>query len=142
MTFGISRVHGAVISPKNLAGVSLQDYTLTFLGPVATTIADQALAGGAFDQVFRTAVGTIASVSRIGTLNTSTGAVRFAIEVLGAEASDASGTGSYLGTGPTDASPASTAAALQAAVQALGTVTNSAGGVIGCGTATVVAFVY
>lgn len=139
MTFGISRVHGAVISPKNLAGVSLTDFTLTFLGPVATTVADAALPGGAFDQVFRTAVGTIASVSRIGTLNTSTGAVRFAVEMLGVEAAD---NGGYLGTGPTDASPATTAAAIQSAVQALGTITNSAGGVIGCGTATVVAFVY
>lgn len=138
MTFGISRVHGAVISPKNLAGVSLTDFTLTFLGPVATTVADAALPGGAFDQVFRTAVGTIASVSRIGTLNTSTGAVRFAVEMLGVEAAD---NGGYLGTGA-PANAATTAAAIQSAVQALGTITNSAGGVIGCGTATVVAFVY
>lgn len=139
MTYGISRVHGSLIAPKNFAGVGLQDFTLTFwVGNVGTTLAaDINLAGGAIDQVFRTAVGTIASVSRVGTLTTSTRTLNFAIESLGFEG-DNSGNG-FLGTGPdnADGGVTTTAAALQAAVQALGTVTNSAGGVIHLTSATV-----
>lgn len=144
MTYGISRVHGSLIAPKNFAGVGLQDFTLTFwVGDVGTTLAaDINLAGGAFDQVFRTAVGTIASVSRVGTLNTSTRTLNFAVESLGFEG-DNSGNG-FLGTGPdnADGGITTTAAALQAAVQALGTVTNSAGGVIHLTSATVVNLAY
>lgn len=145
MTFGISRVHGALISPKTFAGVDLQDFTLTLWnGDCYVLVADQALAGGAFDQVFRTALGTVGTVGRVGTLSTGTTAAanvqRFTIESLGFEGAN-SGAG-YLGTGPTDASPANTAAALTAAVQALGSVTNSAGAVIHLTSATVAAFVY
>lgn len=145
MTFGISRVHGALVSPKNFAGVDLQDFTLTLWnGDCYVLVADQALAGGAFDQVFRTATGVVASVSRVGTLSTGTAAaantLHFAVESLGFDGAN-SGAG-FLGTGPTDASPANTAAALQAAVQALGTVTNSAGGVVHLTSATVAAFTY
>jgi len=144
MTFGISRVHGALISPKNFAGVSLTDFTLTFWnGDAYVLAADSLLAGGAVDQAFRTALGTVGSVSRVGTLSTGTGAaantLRFAVEMLGVEASD---NGGFLGTGPTDASPASTALAIQAAVAALGTVTNSAGGVVHLTSATVATFAY
>lgn len=144
MTFGISRVHGALISPKNFAGVTLSDFTLTLWnGDAYVLAADQALAGGALDQVFRTATGMIGSLSRVGTLSTGTGAaantLRFAVEHLGVEAND---NGGYLGTGPTDASPASTALALQAAIQALGSVTNSAGAVVHLTSATVATFAY
>lgn len=138
MAFGITRVNGSLIAPKNFAGVSLADFTLTFWGgDTAAVVTDynggEGTANGALDQVFRTATGVVGSLSRVGTLNTSTGAIRFAIEHLGADAESPG----YLGTGPTNSSPATTAAALQAAVQALGTV-----GGIACSSATVVAFTY
>lgn len=143
MTFGINRVHGSLISPKNFAGVALQDFTLTFVdgAPAGVALrADVGVANGALDQVFRTAVPTVASLSRVGTVTTgsTTGAnfVHFAIESLGFESTDNSGAG-FLGTGPTNASPANTAAAIQAAIQALGTVDG-----VALGSATVAAFVY
>lgn len=148
MTFGINRVHGSLIAPKNFAGVALSDFTLTFWGGDLTAAwkdwnAGEGVADGALDQVFRTAVGTVASVSRVGVLNTSTGALRFAVEHLGVDQFSAG----YLGMGPTNSSPASTAAALQAAVQALGSVTFVAPGTtasytVHLSSATVQAFVY
>lgn len=140
---GISRVHGSLIAPKNFAGVSLSDFTLTVgagtagLGQAA--VADLATAGGALDAIFRTATGNVASLSRVGTLSTSTTqfTLRFAIEHLGAD-SDSPG---YLGTGPDNAGQgdagATTALALQEAIRALGTVNS-----IALTTATVVAFTY
>lgn len=136
MTFGISRVHGALVAPKNVAGVALQDFTITFAsGDAAALAADVGVANGALDQIFRSAVGSVASLSRVGTLNGVT--LRFAIESLGFEG-DNSGNG-FLGTGPDNAAGdvASTAAALQAAIQALGTVHG-----VDCASATVAKFVY
>ena len=138
MAFGITRANGSLVAPRNLAGVSLSDFTLTFWGGNLTALwtdynAGESVTNGALDQVFRTATGVVGSLSRVGTLNTSTGAIRFAIEHLGADAQSPG----FLGTGPTNASPATTAAALQAAVQALGTI-----GTIVCSSATVVAFTY
>jgi len=138
MAFGITRVNGSLIAPRNFAGVSLADFTLTFWAPnLVAVITDydsgNGTPGGALDAVFRTATGVVGSVSRVGTLNTSSGAIRFAIEHLGADDRSPG----FLGTGPTNASPATTAAALQAAVQALGTI-----GTIACSSATVVAFTY
>ena len=139
MTFGISRVHGTLLNPKNFAGVDLQDFTLTFwVGDVGTTLAaDALLAGGALDQVFRTAVTTVGSLSRVGTLTTSSRTINFAVESLGFDGANA-GDG-FLGTGPDNelAGITTTAAALQAAIVALGTVTNSAGGVVHLTSATV-----
>jgi hypothetical protein len=147
MTFGISRVHGTLLNPKNFAGVGLQDFTLKFwVGNTAATInTDATLAGGALEQAFRTAVETVGSVSRVGTLDTSTLAystINFAVESLGFEG-DNSGNG-FLGTGPDNEAGTitTTAGALQAAIQALGTVTNSAGGVVHLTSATVVKFTY
>jgi hypothetical protein len=126
MTFGINRVHGSLIAPKNFAGVSLQDFTLVFAsGDTAAVIADynsgNGTPNGAFDQVFRTALETVGTVSRVGTLNTSTGSctLNFALEVLGADQFSPG----FLGMGPSDGAPGatSTAAAFQAAVNALGT---------------------
>ena len=131
MTFGISRVHGTLINPKNLACVGLQDFTLTFCdGDIGTTLAaDAANANGALDQVFRTAVQTVGSISRVGTLTTSSRTINFALESLGFEG-DNSGNG-FLGTGPDNeaGTVTTTAGALQAAVQALGTVTTVVAGV-------------
>lgn len=144
---GISRVHGSLIAPKNFAGVALSDFTLTFWnGDVYKLAADKDLAGGALDQIFRNATGRVGTVSRVGTLTTGTGVsantIRFAIEHLGVD-SDSPG---YLGTGPDNAGQgdagATTAVALQEAIQALGNVTNSAGATIYLTSATVVAFTY
>ena len=146
MAFGITRVNGSLIAPKNFAGVSLADFTLTFWSgdEVAAWRDNNGGAGtpnGALDQVFRTAVGTVGTVSRVGTLNTSTRAIRFALEVLGGDA-DSPG---FLGGTPEN--DVTTAAALQTAVQALGAVTFTAEGTtstftVNCNSATVVAFVY
>lgn len=151
MTFGINRVNGSLLAPKNFAGVALADFTLTFwtgdtVAPWRDYNAGLGTPNGALDQVFRTAVETVGTVSRVGTLNTSTNGLRFAIETLGADADSPS----YLGMGPTNANPASTAAALQSAIQALGTVsawcnTGTAGAyyaTVNCSSATVVAFTY
>lgn len=141
---GITRIHGNLIAPKNFAGVSLQDFTLTVgsgtagLGQAA--VADLATADGALDAIFRKATGTVGTVSRVGTLTTSTTqfTLRFAVESLGFEAADNSGAG-FLGTGPDNEAGTitDTAGALQAAIRALGTVNS-----IALSTATVTAFTY
>ena len=150
MAIEITRKNGKLLNPKNFAGVGLQDFTLTYL-PGNTSVgiaADAVNAGGALDQVFRTAVGTVGSVSRVGTLNTTTGVIRFAIESLGFDGDNAGG--GFLGTGPDNegtgtGNVGNTADALQAAVRALGTVVTTSGGVtatVNLTSATVVAFAY
>jgi hypothetical protein len=143
---GISRVHGTLISPKNFAGVALSDFTLSVstgtgypLGALA--VADTTTADGALDAIFRKASGTVGTVSRVGTLSTSSVSfsLRFAVETLGADADSPS----YLGGGVFSNDPANltastaTAAALTVAVRALGTVNG-----INLSTATVAAFTY
>jgi hypothetical protein len=139
MTAGISRVHGLVLNPKNFAGVSLQDFTLTFWsGDVGTALAaDAVLANGALDQAFRTALETVGTISRVGELNTSSRTVRFAVESLGFDG-DNNGNG-FLGTEPDNEIDGitTTAGALQAAINGLGTVNG-----IHLTSATVVKFVY
>ena len=116
MSAGITRVHGYAATP------SQRPSTLTFfnISFAATQAAEVNLINGTLDQIFRTALPTVAVVGMIGTLgNNGTGAgrdIRFAIEDTGADALSPS----YLGTGPTNASPATTALALQAAIRALG----------------------
>jgi hypothetical protein len=148
MTFGITRVNGSLLSPKNFAGVGLADFTLTFwVGDSVAAWRDNnagdSTPNGPLEQVFRTAVGTVGSISRVGTYNSGTQALRFAIEVLGVDAESPG----FLGTGPTNASPATTAAALEDAVQALGTVSFTAVNStltysVALSSATVVAFTY
>ena len=121
MAGGITRTHGYVNNPKNFAGVSLQDFTLTFWnGDALKLFADQTTSDGALDRAFRTAIGTVGTVSRVGTLTTGSGVaanyIRFAVEVLGA---DADSTG-YLGAGTSNAT--ATTATLETAVTGLGTV--------------------
>ena len=150
MAIEITRKNGRIIPPDYFNGVALQDFTLTYLQSnlSANVTADALNAGGALDQVFRTAVGTVGSVSRIGTLNTTTGVIRFAVESLGFDGDNAGG--GFLGTGPDNegtgtGNVGNTADALQAAVRALGTVATTVAGVtttIVLSTATVVAFGY
>jgi len=145
---GITRVHGNLIAPKNFAGVALQDFTLTVGGTTATLgtqiIADLATPTGALDQIFKTAASNIASLSRVGTVSTSTKefSIRFAIEALGVDANSPG----YLGTGPDNAgagdAEATTALALQAAIRSLTYATTTVGGTIHLTTATVTAFTY
>ena len=144
---GITRIHGSLVAPKNFAGVALRDYTLTFWnGDCFKLSADLDLAAGAIDQAFKTAITTVGSLSRVGTLTTGTGAaantLRFAIETLGVEAGEAG----KLGTGPDNAGAgdagATTILALQEAIRALGDVTNSAGATVYLTSATVAAFPY
>jgi len=145
---GITRVHGGLVQPKNFAGVSLVDFTLTFWnGDCYALIANgegtqPSSAAGALDQIFRTATGNVGTVSRVGYLTTGTSVsanyIRFAVEMLGVESADGQG---YLGTGPDDAGQGDAyptpAQALAAAVQALGTVNG-----INLSSATVAVFNY
>jgi hypothetical protein len=149
MAGGITRTHGALVAPQNFAGVALQDFTLTFWsgnvqagGSAALSTDYNGGAGtpaGALDAIFRTAVGTVGTVSRVGTLSTATRTLRFAIEVLGLD----SVTNGYLGGGLYSNNPdnltasTATSAALQAAIQSLGTINS-----VHLSSATVAAFAY
>ena len=148
MSGGISRVHGGV-KPGTVAGVSLVDYNVTFWAGDATSLATDYNSGngsvtdGALDKVFRTAVTSVASLSRVGQLKTNV--MNFTIESFGTDGLD--GNGSFLGTGPTDANSATTALALQGAIRSLGVLnywansgTSSASYLrVDCSTATVAA---
>ena len=155
MTFGIPRVHGALIAPKNFEGVAFQDFTLTFWNnDNAAVWADwntqsgmlpMGTPNGALDQIFRSALGQIATVARVGTLSNTatTSTLNFAIEALGVD-SFSSG---YLGEGPTDGTvtPTSTAQALQLAVNSLTNVIFTITGVtytVHLSSATVTTFTY
>ena len=139
---GIPRVNGSSVEPSQRAS-TISFYTLTFgnsqniltAGSATTTAkatngdgsstgyatvsnSDVGVTNGALDQIFRVAVPTVCNVAMIGTVATNGLTIRFAIEDTGVDVNSAS----YLGTGPTDGSPATTALAIQAAVRALGTV--------------------
>jgi len=141
---GIARVNGSSIQPSQRAS-TISFYTLTFGGSQniltaggATTTAkatngdgsvtgfavtsnsDVGVTNGALDQIFRVAIPTVCNVAMIGTVPAGGLTIRFAIEDTGADTNSAS----YLGTGPTNASPATTAAALQAAIRTLGSDVN------------------
>jgi len=142
---GIARVNGSSIQPSQRAS-TISFYTLTFGGSQniltaggATTTArgtngdgsktgfaivnnsDVGVTNGALDQIFRVAIPTVCNVAMIGTVPAANGlTIRFAIEDTGADVNSAS----YLGTGPTNASPSTTALALQAAVRTLGNDVN------------------
>jgi hypothetical protein len=145
MSGGIERVNGRLIAPKSFAGVTLNDFTLNlWSGDDGVVLAlDLNTPDGAFDRAFRAAIQTVGSVSRVGTLNTSTKTLRFAMEVLGGDPE----TPGFLGMGPSNGTaggdPVSTAAALTAAVQSLGDVTvPGTSDVVHLTSATVTAFVY
>jgi hypothetical protein len=130
---GITRIHGTAAVPSQRPS-TISFYTITFdanIKTTATTTSDIGVVDGALDKIFRFAIPTVASLAMIGTVATNGLTLRFAIEDTGAD----SNSPSYLGTGPTNASPATTAAALQAAIVALGTVNG-----IALANATVAAF--
>jgi len=145
---GITRIHGSSVPysghGNNFEGVALQDYYITFwsgdvqAGGSAALSNDVGTPTGALDQIFKTATGQIGTVGRIGTLNTTTRQLNFNLEALG----DSSLSNAVLGTGPNDdgsgaAYGATTAAALQSRIVALGT-TNG----VHLSSATVAAFVF
>lgn len=150
MAGGITRVNGKLIAPKSFAGVALKDFTLKFwAGEAAATIeADRDTVNGALDQIFRVAIPTVGTVSRVGTVSTASQAyVRFALEVLGDETVSPGKLGMGTSNGTAGSDPTSIALALQAAVQALGVVTitlpnTSTTAAITLTSATVEAFVY
>jgi hypothetical protein len=106
MSSGITRVHSNAVMPSQRPS-SLQFYNLTIASIDAR--AETTATDGVFDRVFRTAIPQVgATVAMIGTATYATNTVvNFAIETTGI---DAITTGSF------------TAAAMQTAVQALGTV--------------------
>lgn len=124
MSAGIARVHGTAAVPSQRPS-TISFYTITFAADIlttATTTSDVGVADGALDRVFRTAVGTVASVAMIGTVVSSGLTLTFAIEDTGADVNSPS----FLGTGPDNAGQgnagATTALAFQEAIRALGTV--------------------
>jgi len=132
MPAGITRKNGSALTPSQRPS-TLSFYNIQFpainLYTGATTTSDVAAVDGALDQIFRTAVPTVATVAMIGTpKNQTTSTVNFAIEDTGVDANSVTGLG--LGNGTTTSS--STAAAFQTAVRALGTVNG-----INCATAVV-----
>lgn len=131
---GITRKNGTAAVPSQRPS-AISFYTITFasqnIKTDATTTSDIGVVAGALDQVFKLAIPTVATVAMIGTVASDGNSLRFAIEDTGFDANSPS----YLGTGPADASPATTALALQAAIRTLGTVN-----AITLGSATVAAF--
>ena len=131
MSAGISRVHGYTIAPSQRPS-TLSFYNLTVpsanLVSGGTVSPDITAPNGAFDQIFRTALGSFATVALIGTPVYTGGntVINFAIEdtgILGSVAGQTAPTGLGLGSVETSYGTfTSTFAALAGAVQALGTV--------------------
>jgi len=126
MSAGISRVHGYVVAPSQRPS-TLSFFNLQVSGNLTTS--DATTANGALDQIFRTALDSFATVGLIGTPTyngTTATYVNFAIEDTGVLSSVAGQTApSGLGLGSVETNYGtygSTALALTAAVQALGTV--------------------
>ena len=114
MSAGITRIHGTVLAPSQRAS------TITFyqIDTGVNLTASVGVSDGAFERMVR-ACQNFATVAMIGTLNATGGTgqgLRIAIEDTGADALSPS----YLGTGPDNATPGTTALALQAAIRAEG----------------------
>ena len=114
MSAGITRVHGTVAAP------SQRPSTLTFfqIDTGVNLTSSVGVVGGAFEKMVL-ACQNFATVAMIGTLNATGGTgqgLRIAIEDTGADDLSPSG----LGQGQNGAAPTTTAAALQAAIVALG----------------------
>ena len=134
MSAGISKVHGSVAAPSQRPS-TLSFYNISFAAAVNGQVG---VVNGAIDKIF-TAVSQFATVAVIGTVgNNGTGAnrdLRFALEDTGTDTLSPSGLGK--GSASDATTYATTAAALEAGIQALGTVNG-----IALGSATVSAFVF
>jgi len=127
MSAGITKVHGYFAAPSQRPS-TLSFYQITFAATVASEVG---VVNGAVDQTLR-ACANFATVGMIGTLQTTGTTLVVALEDTGTDAYSPSG----LGMGSSEGSSyASTALALQAAIQALGTVNGKV-----LGSATVAAF--
>jgi hypothetical protein len=116
MSAGITRVHGTVAAP------SQRPSTLTFfqIDFGVNLTSSVGVVNGAFEQALR-ACANFATVAMIGTLDATGGTgqgLRIAIEDTGVDSLSPSGLGK--GSASDTTTYASTAAALEAAIQALG----------------------
>ena len=126
MSAGIARVHGTAVVPSQRPS-TLTFYTITFAANIkttATTTSDIGVVDGALDRIFRIAADKFGTVAMIGTVASNGLSVRFALEDTGTDAYSPTGLGlgsttENLGYG---SGTTGTAAALQAAIVALGTV--------------------
>ena len=132
MSAGITRVHGTVAVPSQRPS-TLSFYQITFAATVASEVG---VVNGAVDRTLR-ACANFATVGMIGTLQNTGTTLNIALEDTGTDALSPTGLGQGssennfgYGSGTTG-----TAAALQAAINALGTVNGKA-----LGSATVAAF--
>jgi hypothetical protein len=121
MSAGITRVHGSVIAP------SQRPSTLTFfqIDTGVNLTSSVGVVGGAFEKMVQ-ACSNFATIAMIGTLDATGGTgqgLRIAIEDTGADANSASGLGK--GSASDATTYATTALALQAAIQALGATAGS-----------------
>jgi len=124
MSAGITRAHGAAVLPSQRPS-TIQFYSV--LIPSQNIVSESTVTNGAFDQMFRIAVDQFATVAFIGTptfFGNNT-VLNFAIETTGVDALSPTG----LGQGSSEntswtsgaAFGATTQAALQNAIQSLGT---------------------
>jgi len=114
VAYGQAKVNGSAVLPSQRPS-TISFYTLTV---PSTDITGQAgVVNGAFDQIFRTAVGTIATVAMIGTpVYGSDTVLPFAVEDTGVDSLSVTG----LGLGNGSVTEPSTAQALRDAIRALG----------------------
>lgn len=119
MSAGITRVHGTVAAPSQRPS-TLSFYKISFAATVASEVG---VLDGAIDQVVR-ACSEFATVGMVGTVqNLGTGAGRdllIALEDTGVDSLSPSGLGK--GSASDTTTYATTAAALEARIQDLGTV--------------------
>jgi hypothetical protein len=119
MSAGITRVHGSVAAPSQRPS-TLSFYQITFAATVASEVG---VVNGAVDRTIRSC-SNFATVAMVGTLQNTGTTLVVALEDTGVDANSPSGLGG-----------ADTAAALQTAIRANGTVNGKA-----LGSATVAAF--
>ena len=117
MSAGITRVHGSVAAPSQRPS-TLSFFNIAFPAAVDGQVG---VVNGAIDKTIQ-ACSLFATVAMIGTVqNTGTGSnrdLRIAIEDTGVDSLSVSG----LGLGQNGASPTTTAASLETAIKAVGTV--------------------
>ena len=121
MSAGITRVHGTAIIPSQRPS-TISFFTATFPSMDIHT-SEAGVVNGVFDQVFRVAASSFATVAMIGTpaYAASNTTIRFALEDTGTVSDTGQPAPSGLGLGSTEGfSTSTTALALQAAIRGLG----------------------
>jgi len=121
MSAGITRVHGTAIVPSQRPS-TISFFTATFPSMDIHT-SEVGVVNGVFDQVFRVAASSFATVAMIGTpvYAASNTTIRFAIEDTGTASDTGQPAPSGLGLGSSEGNSYDTTAhALQAAIRGLG----------------------